>query len=266
MTGLREIIAIEIGDEAISLADVLRHAKLNERLQIFDEAADVALIRVECEKRGIEITDDELQEEADNFRSTRELYDGERTEQWFTQHRLSYSDWEDLLEAEILKNKLIKNLTDGQIEQHFAENRLSFDSAKLSRLVVKDEGTARELRLQVVEEDTDFHTLARQHSIDEKTKLAGGYLGDVPRKDMEAIVEAAIFGASVGQVVGPFKLSLGWTLFKVESIKRAALDDETREVIRKQIFSEWLKEAKRKAKPVMPLLEAEEEEEEDDNE
>lgn len=264
MKDLSEIIAAEIGTEAVSLADVLRHAKLNERLQIFDDAVDASLIRVECKKRGIEITDDELQEAADKFRAERELYDGEKTERWLTEHRLSYSDWEDLLEAEILKSKLIKTLTDGLIEQRFAENRLSFDSAKLSRIVVKDEGIARELRLQITEEDSDFHTLARLHSTDEKTKLAGGYIGDVSRKDMEASVEAAVFGASAGQVVGPFKLSSGWTIFKVEELKRASLDDETREVISKQIFDEWLKEAKRKAKPVMPLLEAEKEEEDDE--
>lgn len=260
---LEEIIAIEIGSEEVSLADVLRHAKFNERLQIFDDAVAAALISIECEKRGIEITDDELQEAADGFRTRRELYDGEKTAQWLAERRLSYSDWEDLLEAEILKSKLIKTLTDGQIEQYFAENRLSFDSAKLSRLMVKGEEIARELRLQIVEEDSDFHTLARKYSIDEKTKLAGGYVGDVTRKSMEATVESAVFGATNGQVVGPFKLSSGWTLFKVESINRAALDDEMREIIKNQIFDEWLKEAKRKAKPTMPLLKAEEEDDDE---
>lgn len=264
MTELNEIIAIEISGEKVSLADVLRHAKLNERLQIFDDAVDAALIRMACEQREIEVTGDELQEAADKFRTQRELYDGERTAQWLAQHRLSYTDWEALLEAEILKNKLIKNLTDKQIEQNFAENRLSFDSAKLSRLVVKEEEIARELRLQIVEEDADFHTLARKHSIDEQTKSAGGYVGDVARKSMEAMVEAAVFGATNGQIVGPFKVSSGWTLFKVEAINRATLDDVIRETIKSQIFDEWLKEAKRKAKPTMPLLEAEQDEEDDD--
>jgi len=261
-----EIIAIEIGDEAISLADVLRHAKLNERLQILDDAIAAALISIECEKRGIEATGEELQEAADKFRADRELFDGERTGQWLAQRRLSFSDWEALLEADVLKNKLIKNLTDGKIEQHFAENRLSLDSAKLSRLVVKDEEAARELRLQVIEEEADFHALVRKHSIDEQTKLAGGYMGNVQRKNMEAMVEAAVFGASVGQTVGPFKLSSGWTLFKVEEINRALLDDAIRENSKYQIFDEWLSEAKRKAKPTIPLLEVVEEEEEDDEE
>ena len=264
MTNLDEIIAIEIGDETISLADMLRHAKLNERLQIFDDALAAALIRIECGKCGIEPTEEELQEAADRFRADRELYDEERTEQWLAQHHLSYSDWENLLEADVLKNKLIKSLTDGQIEQHFAENRLSFDSAKLSHLVVKDEEIARELRLQVTEEDADFHALARKYSIDGQTKLAGGFIGDVPRKDMEATVEAAVFGASGSQIAGPFKLSSGWTLFKIEAINRAALDDEMRESIRYLIFDEWLSEAKRKAKPTIPLLEVEEEEEDND--
>lgn len=263
MTDLDEIIAVEIRDEIISLADVLRHAKLNERLQIFDDALAAVLISIECEKRGIETTGEELQEAADKFRADRELYDEEKTAQWLAQHHLSYSDWEILLEADLQKNKLIKSLTDGQIEQRFAENRLSFDSAKLSRLVVKDEEIARELRLQVVEEDADFHALARKYSIDTQTKLAGGYIGDVPRTEMEAAVEAAVFGASGGQIIGPFKLPEGWTLFKIEAINRATLDDAIRENIRYQIFNEWLDEAKRKAKPIIPLLETKEEEEED---
>jgi parvulin-like peptidyl-prolyl isomerase len=83
---------------------------------------------------------------------------------------------------------------------------------------------------------------------------------------MEAAVEASVFGASGGQVIGPFKLSLGWTLFKIEEINRASLDDAMRETIKNQIFDEWLSEAKRKAKPTIPLLEVEEEEEEEDDE
>jgi len=260
MEDLDEIIAIEIGDESISLTDVLRHAKLNERLQIFDDAIATVLIRLECEKREIEATGDELQEAANNFRSKRELYDLERTEQWLKQHYLSFSDWENLLEAEILKDKLIKSLIGGQIGQHFAENRLTFDSAKLSRIVVKEEDIARELRLQIVEEETDFHALARKYSIDEQTKPAGGYVGNVQRKDMEAVVESAVFGASKGQVIGPFKLSSGWTLFKIEEISRAVLDDTMRKSIKNQLFDAWLNEAKRKAKPTIPLLEVKEEE------
>ena len=127
-----------------------------------------------------------------------------------------------MIEERTVAVKLRKVLTANRTEQHFAENRLSFDSAVICRLVLKDEEVARELRAQIVEDGADFHALARQYSIDTGTKLAGGYAGHVRRADLEPALEAAVFGARPPQVVGPIKSDPGWELIKVNHPPRQA--------------------------------------------
>ena len=165
MIKLSECSALRVKDEDVSLDAVLRIAKLKDQLQFIEDAIEATLIRQNAASRGIGVSDEELQQAADTFRVARDLHDVEATKTW----------------------------------QHFAEQRLSFDTATISRLVSKEEGIARELRAQIVDDAADFHTLAREHSID-ASRLAGGYVGQVRRSDLEAVVEAAIFSAKPGKV------------------------------------------------------------------
>ena len=248
-------IVLEVEGEAVSLAEVLRLAKFSGKLQFLQDAIDAALIRQAAEQQGIEVSGDELQQGADEFRASRELHNAETTEKWLAAHHLTYEDWELMLEQEIVMRKLRDKLTVGSVEQHFAEQRLSFDLAEVSRIIAPNEDLARELRAQIVDDSVDFHALARRYSTDEATRPAGGYAGLMQRTEMEAAVESAIFGASPGKLVGPFKTDEGWSLFKVEAIHPATLDKATREAIKSRIFGEWLSERRRKASVSAPLLE-----------
>ena len=255
MQSLSELIALEVNGEAVGLAEVLRLAKFSGNLKFLQDSIDAALVRQAAARQGVEVSGDELQQAADEFRLARELHDAETTERWLAAHHLTYEEWELMLEGEIIARKLREELTAGRVEQHFAEQKLTFDTAALSRIIAPNEDVARELRAQIVEDNADFHALARAYSTDEATRAAGGYIGTVRRTDLEAEVEPAVFGASVGKVVGPFKTDEGWSLFKVEAVNRATLDDETREAIKSRLFEEWLSERRRKANISTPLLE-----------
>lgn len=249
-----EQVALEVDGEAVSIADVVRLAKFSGQLGFLQDAIDAALIRQAAEQEEIEVSVEELQQSADDFRLARDLHDAATTERWLAAHHLTYEDWELMLEGEIITRKLRDKLTAGLVEQHFAEQKLTFDSAAVSRIIAPDEDLARELRAQIVDDGADFHALARQYSKDDATRPAGGYVGLMRRAEMETAVEPAIFGASPGKVVGPFKTDAGWSLFKVEAIHRATLDEGTRESIKTRIFNEWLSERRRKASISAPLL------------
>jgi len=250
-----ENIALEVNGQRVSLSEVLRLAKFSGKLQFLQDAVDAALIRQAAAQQGVEVSGPELQQTADTFRVARELHDVEATERWLADHYLTFEGWESMLEDELLASKLRDQLAAGHVEQVFAHEKLSFDSAVVSRIVVTDEGVARELRAQVVDDESDFHLLARTYSRDEATRPAGGYVGLVWRSELEAAVESAIFGAYDGKVVGPLKTDEGWVLFKVETIHRATLDEATRGLIKSRIFKEWLSERRRKASITIPLLE-----------
>jgi len=255
MIKLSECSALRVKDEDVSLDAVLRIAKLKDQLQFIEDAIEATLIRQNAASRGIGVSDEELQQAADTFRVARDLHDVEATKTWLEARSLSYEDWELLLEDQIIAHKLREALVASRVEQYFAEQRLSFDTATISRLVSKEEGIARELRAQIVDDAADFHALAREHSID-ASRLAGGYVGQVRRSDLEAVVEAAIFSAKPGKIIGPTKTDEGWELIKVESLHPAVLDDSLREAIKSLLFREWLNERRRNTRISIPLLDS----------
>jgi len=254
MSALTDYVALEVNGEKINLYDVLGPAKVRGQLAFVKEAIDDAIIRQEAERRSLVVSDEELQLAADQFRQVHELYDVEATNAWIAARNLTFEDWESVIESNLLWHKLGEVITAGRIEQHFAENKLAFDAAEISRLVVADEDIARELRIQIVEEDADFHSLARTHSIDAETRPAGGYAGEQNRAEMEATVEAAVFGGQAGQVVGPFKMDDGWHLIKIEAVHAPELDNDLRETIKQRLFEEWLADRRRNAQIKVPLL------------
>lgn len=255
MTNQSESIAMEVNGERVSLDDLLRLAKWNGQLQFVQAALDAALLRQAAVARGIKVSVDELQQAADDFRVTHELYSSESTEAWLKARHLTYEDWELLLEEQCLVHKLRELLTANRVEQFFAENSLDFEVASISRILIETEDVARELRAQIADDGADFHALAREYSIDTATKPAGGYTGPVRRVEMDALMETAIYGANCGDVVGPVKTSRGWALIKVETFQRIALNDATRETIKSQLLEEWLDERRRQALIRIPLLE-----------
>ena len=261
-TNWQEFVALEVNGEAITLPEVLSAAQFRGQLGFLQASADMALIRQAAAQQGVEVADEELQAAADQFRTKHELHKAADLLRWLANRHLTLAAWESCLEEEILTEKLRTKLTEGKVEQHFAQNKLSFDAATISRIVVANESLAKELRSQINEEDADFYALARQHSLAAATRPASGYAGVVRRDDLISTLEAAIFGAVVGAVVGPFKTEAGWELVKVEGRQLAQLDEATHAQIVAIIFTEWLDERRRKARITMPLFDLLREEEE----
>src|SRR5436189_5757990 len=255
MGSSHNFIAIEINKQSVSLQQLLRFAKWSSESRFIRNAVDTMLIRQAALEATIEVTDEEVQQGADSFRAKRDLYDEKRTNRWLARHFLSQAEWEATLEDEIMRLKLRDFLTAGRVERYFAEHSLSFDTATISRIVVKDENVAKELRAQIVEDDADFYALARKYWIDLLTRPAGGYSGLVRRTEMEPRMEAAIFGTQPGKTVGPIKTYAGWELVKLEAIHLATLDDSLRETIKSLLFEDWLAGERVKAKISFPLFE-----------
>src|SRR5205823_3598431 len=145
-----------------------------------------------------------------------------------------------------LARRVREAVTAKKIEPYFAQHRLDFDRATISRLVVAQEEIARELRAQIADEDADFHALARRYSIETATRPMGGYAGEVKRGELPAALQAEVFGGQAGEVAGPVRIREGWQLVKIEALRPAALDEPVRAAIEALLFEDWLA-ARRKA-------------------
>ncbi len=67
-----------------------------------------------------------------------------------------------------------------------------------------------------------------------------GYEGRFYRRGLNPEVAAAIFGARLGEIIGPLSSEQGYDLFLVEEFIAAELTPEIRQDIIDRLFQEWL--------------------------
>lgn len=249
----KETAAI-VNGERVSLQHILRHARRHQRMDFIDLAIESVLVRQAAVQLGIKVDDDELQEAADRFRSERGLESVEQTGAWLSANHLSVDDLADIVEDELLRQKVRDELTGKQVEAYYHENQRDFDTVALSRLLVEDEGIARELHLLITEEGEDFSVLAREYSIEMETCLAGGYAGYALRVQLEPEVARIVFDTPAGEMCPPVRVSAGWQVTRVEDHRPARLDEVTLQIIKEKLFRDWLTEQHGKVE--IPLLEA----------
>lgn len=237
---LREVTAVRLNGEEASLNKVLRLARLRNSFAALDEKIETMLVKQAASELGITVSDDELQAGVDEFRTSRGLFTSQSTLEWLEQQRIELDDLEELVEAMIITAKVREAVSTGRVEKFFSENLLSFESVIISQILVQEEGEARELLQQISDEGADFNSLAREYSIDEATRLAGGFVGTVARSMLNPETEAAVFGAAAGDVVGPLQTGNTYYLIKIEKLNKPTLSPQTEEQIKSALYREWL--------------------------
>jgi parvulin-like peptidyl-prolyl isomerase len=157
--------------------------------------------------------------------------------QWMRESNQTLLSIQEGIDMMLLNNKVRNAIPDSEIQAYFAEHQLELESVDLYSIRVDSEDKAAELRSQINEEGAPFHDLAVQHSQDEASRHLGGYVGRLRRSDMTGAVEAAVFKAGAGAVIGPIKTDKGWNLFKVAAIHKPTLD-EAKDTIRIQLMEQ----------------------------
>lgn len=189
----------------------------------------------------IEVSDEQLQQFADTFRTIRGLHSAEEMLNFLKNAGLTEDDLEAFCEASLLTAALKEHLADEKkIEEYFINKRSEFDLARVSIMLVKEENLANEIIMQVTEDGEDFHALARRHSLDEATKYSGGYVGLISRKMLSPEITAKVFNAAAGDLLGPFQRDDLFQLILVEEVTKAELNDDVKEAIKESIFQEWV--------------------------
>jgi peptidylprolyl isomerase len=231
----------------VSNADVIARLKISGAWQsAMSELTEERFLVQEARKQGLSISDAELQEEFDEFRRSRDLLKADDTLRWLESEGLTVEEVESCLEAAILASKLSEKQIDAkQIESYYKQNPKDFEYARISHLIVEEEGAAKELALSAREEGEDFSKLAREHSLDESTKLGGGYVGLLTRDDAADLpkdVADRIFSAKKGEILGPFKMENGYCVVRVEERGSRPYDEGLQSALRDELFGRWVAE------------------------
>ncbi len=245
-----ETVLARLNGEPLTLKEFLEHLRGQDGLKGFRGFLEQKIIEQRAQQEKLEASEEELQQAADSYRLERGLLKAAEFEQHLRSSRHLQQDFDDHLrrqEQALLARKLREKLVrEEAVEAFFFENRLDFDRARISRIVVKEEGLAQELSAQV-REGRGFADLARKYSILKEEAWAGGYAGTPSRRDMPSELEALVFGAKNNSLVGPAAVEGEHHLVWVHELIPAQLTAELREIIRQALFERWLESELRKA-------------------
>ncbi len=241
---------------SVSREEIFHQVKLSGQIpKLIEGVVTRKIIESAAAEADIKVEVEELQEAADIFRLAGQLHSTDDTWSWLKKNLLSLDDFEELIQINVLSQKLAEHLFEEQVESFFYENQLDYAGVVMYEVVLEDGDLAMELFYALSEGEVSFHEIARQYIQDLSLRRAGGYRGIMRRKDLRPEISSTVFAATPPQILKPIVTSKGKHLIWVEEIIQPQLDEELRDQILSYLFSEWLKQQIEQVKIAIPLPE-----------
>lgn len=235
---------VKIDGHAIDVEEFLRNLKLSGKFDgLVEQLVTDRLTVLAAKKQGIKVPEQEVQDRADQFRRVRSLHRMSDTNKYLDAQRISLDEFETFITDSLVQEKMmLKVCGDAAVEGYFKMNSPRFDSIEVSHIVLDTEGKAKEMIAVLRDDPENFAELAREHSIAESRERAGS-LGKVQRGALRSDVEAKLFNAAVGDLLGPFASAdrSAFEVFRLDAKHAARLDDDTTAEVRRLLRDAWLR-------------------------
>ncbi|HEY4000147.1 MAG TPA: peptidyl-prolyl cis-trans isomerase [Candidatus Xenobia bacterium] len=252
----KDIVLARMGNETITLGDLLKSYDLKMRLrQLVEEVATRRLTVQASKEQNPQVSEADLEARLQHLRKTHGIGEGDMLA-WLKSMQLTEADLHEELRSEVFRERWTQHV-DGQIETYYQQHGEQFDEVLLSHLVVREEGVARELLQTLHDHEETYEDLVRRYAVATIENLPGArrerradrglmgsYIGPVRRGQLRAEAEKKVFSARAGDVVGPFRLKDGWELVKVLEVRSAQFNQRVREEIHQKFYEEWLHAAR----------------------
>lgn len=234
---------VRIDNEEIGIEDFVRTLKLTGQFEsLIEQMVREKLTVLSAKKLGIPLSPEEIQERADQFRRVQGLHRAADMNNYLDALGVSLDEFEAFVTDGLYHEKMMAQVcSDKAIQGYFKLNSPRFDSIEVSHMVLDAEGKAKEM-MSVLQDDPDsFEEMAREHSIAD-TRERGGLIGKVLRGSLKTDIEAKVFNAEVGDLLGPFPSAdkSFFEIFRVDAKHPATLDDETVSEVKRLLREEWL--------------------------
>ncbi len=152
----------------------------------------------------MQVSEAEIQERADQFRRVRGLHRASDTNKYLNAMRISLEEFEAFITDSLYQEKMMRKVCSEQaVQGYFKLNSPKFDSIEVSHIVLDSEAKAKEMIAVLGEDPDSFEEMAREHSIAD-TREQGGLIGKLLRGSLRPDVEAKVFNAAAGDLLGPF--------------------------------------------------------------
>lgn len=246
MADLIDPIIIQINETQIRLSHIVKSMRATDKDTLHDLFTQRGLVFQIAQREKIKIPRDKLQKGIDQWRYENRLESVEDTENYLSQRNITFADMAREIEYQMLEERLKSQITAEAIQTHFASQKLTAERREIYYILVNEQDIAEEIAMQIKDGGRDFHTLARQYSLDEHTRPVSGYLGRQSRRDLPAEVAPLLFAAEVGEVIGPIKVETGYALYYIQQHCPAVLDEATKARCLQELYQLRLRrEAKR---------------------
>lgn len=231
---------IKVNEEFISLTEAMNYLQTRGKLGSFvNEIIHEYILQQELSK--IELPNNIVDRTIDDFCKSNQL-NSENFAQWLHEEGQTIETFTKQINHSIKLQELIFKVTESKVSEYFIEHKLLLDSFILSRLIVKEQELAEELKTQIIEENASFEELAKEYSISSDSHF-NGMMGLVSRGQLDDSLRAALDKAQEGEIVGAIPFDNCWCLLRVEKIIPASLKDgKFKEKIRQEIFEDYLAE------------------------
>jgi parvulin-like peptidyl-prolyl isomerase len=235
---------VKIDGQAIDLNEFVRALKLTGQFEVLlEHFVRDRLAALGARKAGVQVSEAEIQERSDQFRRVRGLHRASDTNRYLDAMRVSLEEFEAFITDSLYQEKMLGKVCSEQAAVgYFKLNSPKFDSIEVSHIVVDSEAKAREMIAVLRDDPASFVEMAREHSIAD-TREQGGLIGKVLRGSLRPDVEAKVFNATPGDLLGPFASGDRTTfeIFLVNAKSSARLDDDTAIEVRRLLREEWFR-------------------------
>lgn len=233
---------VDMVKEYVEANEIVEYLKQEVRFkEIYRKILVQRIIVENATEKGLTVTPEDVQEEANKRRYTQRLEKAADTLAWLDEQMISESDWEAGIEVHIFAKKLADHLFADQVEQYYAQHKLDYEQVALYQIIVPYEKVAKELFYQIEEKEISFYEAAHLYDMDERRRLLCGCEGKVYRWSLQADVASVVFSANPAEVTYPLKTEQGYHLFLVEEFIPAELNEGKIQEITNKLFQEWLK-------------------------
>lgn len=237
---------LKIGDVRMTSDDIIKYLKFNNEFEeIVKRIIDDKVAVVTARQRGVTLSADEIQQAADDFRRYAGLHRAKDTQEWLDSLNVTVDDFESFISDLMLKNRMIAEVTsDKAVEDYFSLHSPDFESVDFKQIILDDENKAKEVMALLADDPDMFDELVLEHSIDEDTKYSHGIMMNVRRGTMSPELEAKVFNAKDGEIVGPVQLGDEefYSIVYVLKFHPAELSDEIKDEVAQTVYNEWLAE------------------------
>jgi PPIC-type PPIASE domain len=222
-------------------AEILAYLRHSAKFAEIAHAAErEALILASCDRIGIEVSDDEWQEEGDRFRMERKLWGNPETIAWLEQQRIDVEEWSQGIKVELLEQKLKEHLFGAVVDGSYISDRNNYRRVALSQILVPELPTAQKIVQMLRSEGASFAALALEYSKGKQSQQNGGFVGIRYLVELISEVAEAVNNGKEREIIDPVQTKLGYHVLRIEKWFPTELNQAVREQIMNSLFQSWL--------------------------